>query len=260
MSNRSFGHSGRIVVFGTYQAEDHPRVRVLAEGLAAHGYDILEINEPLDLSTDDRVRLLRQPWRLPLLFAHVVRCWWRLWRRGRAISDGVDAVLVGYLGHFDVHLARRVFPGVPVLLDHLIFAAGTAADRGLSPGVRTRVLARLDISALEAADVIVVDTEEHAERVPVHLAHRVVICRVGADRSWFAARRQHPGPPDGEVLRVIFFGVFTPLQGTPVIAEALAELEDRTDLHVIMVGHGQDYDACRDMVPDSAPVTWQSWV
>jgi glycosyltransferase involved in cell wall biosynthesis len=253
-------HPARIVVFGTYQAEDHPRVRVLAEGLAAHGYEILEINEPLGLTTDDRVRLLREPWRLPLLFAHLIRCWWRLWRRGRSNRDGVDAVLVGYLGHFDVHLARRVFPGVPVLLDHLIFSASTAADRGLSPGVRTRVLAQMDSSALQAADVIIVDTEEHAKRVPANLTDRVVVCRVGADATWFAARRGIAQRPGSGPLRVIFFGVFTPLQGTPVIAEALAELHDRTDLEVTMVGHGQDYQACRGLVPETAPVTWRNWV
>ncbi len=126
--------AGRIVVFGTYQIQDHPRVGVLAEGLAARGYVVTEVNEPLGLTTAERVSLLREPWRLPVLAARLVQCWWRLWRRGRAVRDDVDAVLVGYLGHFDVHLARRVFRGVPIVLDHLIFAAGTAADRGVPRG------------------------------------------------------------------------------------------------------------------------------
>jgi glycosyltransferase involved in cell wall biosynthesis len=260
VSDRSARPSGRIVVFGTYQVEDHPRVLVLAEGLAAHGYEILEINEPLGLSTDDRVRLLRQPWRLPLLFVHLIRCWWRLWRRGRAARGPFDAVLVGYLGHFDVHLAKWIFGKVPILLDHLIFAAGTAADRGVSPGLRTRTLARLDRSAMKAADVIIVDTREHLEQVPVDLAERVVTCLVGADSRWFAARQEQVEHPAGGPLRVIFFGLYTPLQGAPVIAQALTELVGRADVQVSMVGHGQDYQACRDLVPDSAPVTWRSWV
>ncbi len=250
----------RVVVFGTFQVQDHPRIRVLAEGLAAHGYVVSEINEPLGLSTADRVALLRQPWRLPLLAARLVRCWWRLWRRGRAVREDVDVVLVGYLGHFDVHLARRVFRGVPIVLDHLIFAAGTAADRGVPRGMRTRMLGRLDRSALKAADVIVVDTVEHAQRVPAALADRVVICLVGADQSWFAARPERTERPAGDPLRVIFFGLFTPLQGAPVIAQALAALVERTDLEVTMVGHGQDYRRCRDLVPSTAPVTWLSWV
>ena len=42
-----------------------------------------------------------------------------------------DVVLVGYLGHFDVHLARLLFRGVPVVLDHLVGASDTARDRRL---------------------------------------------------------------------------------------------------------------------------------
>ena len=231
----------------------HRRVRHLSSsrttpgcGCSPRDWPLTDTRSPrstsrLGLSTADRVRVLRQPWRLPLLFGHLVRCWWRLWRRGRAVRGHVDAVLVGYLGHFDVHLARRVFGAVPILLDHLIFAAGTAVDRGVSPGVRTRILARLDRSAMKAADVIIVDTQEHAEQVPADLADRVVTCLVGADSSWFAARRQHVEEAAEGPLRVIFFGLFTPLQGTPVIAQALAELGDRNDVQVTMVGHGQDY-------------------
>jgi len=248
------------VVFGTYQAQDHPRVRVLAEGIAAHGFDVSEINEPLGLSTADRVRLLRQPWRLPVLATRLIRCWWRLWRRGRAVRGEVDAVLVGYLGHFDVHLARRTFPGVPILLDHMIFAAGTAADRGVQPGLRTRMLSRLDRSALQAADVIVIDTEEHAAQVPTALTDRTVICPVGADSSWFAAGGARPGRPAGRPLRVVFYGLYTPLQGTPTIGDALRLLADRNDIEVTMVGRGQDYQAVRRLVPLTAPVSWIDWL
>ena len=250
----------RIALFGTYQAEDHPRVRVLAEGLAAHGYVITEINEPLGLTTSDRVSILRQPWRLPILLSRLLRCWWRLWRQARIQRDLVDAVLVGYLGHFDVHLAKLVFRGVPILLDHLIFAGGTAVDRGVSPGVRTRLLDLLDGAALRAADLIIVDTEEHAAQVPNDLADRVVLCLVGADEAWYAAREDLHEADFEAPLTVVFFGLFTPLQGTPVIADALARLADRSDVHVTMVGHGQEYQQCRELVPPTAAVDWLEWV
>src|SRR5437879_2850084 len=121
----------RIIAFGTYQADSHPRVRVLIEGLRAAGHSVVEINEPLGLSTADRVAMLNKPWTVPAFGFKMLALWRRLSRRGRAEADqGADAVLVGYLGHFDVHLAKRLFRGTPIILDHLIFAAGTAIDRG----------------------------------------------------------------------------------------------------------------------------------
>jgi hypothetical protein len=108
--------------------------------------------------------MLRNPLALPRLGWRVARCWLTLWQRSRRYRrdrDWPDAVVVGYLGHFDVLLARRLFPHVPVVLDHLVGASDTARDRGVAGGLRQRLLGGLDDAALAAADVVVVDTEEH---------------------------------------------------------------------------------------------------
>ncbi len=252
----------RIVIFGTYQADSHPRIRVLAEGLAAAGHEVTEINEPLGMTTADRVSMLQRPWTVPLLAGRLLTRWARLWRRGRAAHRaGVDAVLVGYLGHFDVHLARRVFGrSTPIALDHLIFAQGTAVDRGAKRGLITRALGVVDRSALSAADVIVLDTAEHAARVPARLAGRVVVCLVGADHRWFAAgNRAAPAPLPGAPVQVAFFGLYTPLQGARTIGEALGLIADRTDIVVTMIGTGQDLSAAKSAA-GAADVQWRDWI
>src|SRR4051795_6529144 len=109
---------------GTYDVARHPRVGVLLEGLRGRGDEVVEANAPLPLDTAGRVRMLQQPWRLPLLALQLAGCWWSVVRRARgaAAAGAPDAVLVGYLGHFDVHLARLLFPrrgGTPIVLDHL---------------------------------------------------------------------------------------------------------------------------------------------
>jgi len=94
----------RTIIFGTYDTAMHPRIATIAEGLAAAD------------ST-----LLNATYRLGLLLRIVLTC---LLSRGRSagLSPGSpaagsgsrhgrrlgrpDAVVVGYLGHFDVHLAR----------------------------------------------------------------------------------------------------------------------------------------------------------
>ena len=65
------------------------------------------------------------------MLARIAFAWARLVVKARAIEKP-DAVIVGYLGHLDVHLARLLWPGVPVALDHLISLADTARDCGVA--------------------------------------------------------------------------------------------------------------------------------
>jgi glycosyltransferase involved in cell wall biosynthesis len=257
----------RLLFFGTYDASAHPRVRVLRDGLAAHGATVLECNVPLGLSTASRVAMLARPWRLPLLGIRLVRCWATLvvraarFRRGGDGTRGSwpDAVVVGYLGHFDVLLARRLFPHVPVVLDHLIGASDTATDRGVGDGLRQRLLARLDAAALSRADLVVVDTDEHRDALPDEYRGRALVVPVGAPADWFVTSPARAG--DGP-LRAVFFGLFTPLQGAPVIGAALARLAAAgwPAVEVTMVGRGQDLERTQALAGVHPGVRWLDWV
>ena len=62
---------------------------------------------------------------------------------------------------------------------------------------------------------------------------------------------------------MVFFGLFTPLQGAPTIARALAILEDRgVRIDVTLIGDGQDAKAVREALPsgESVRVSWIDWV
>lgn len=271
-----------IVAFGTYDVSRHPRVGVLVDGLRAHGYAVHELVRPLGLSTAARVRMLREPWRLGALAVRLLACWAVLVRDAlahRRRHGAPDAVLVGYLGHFDVVLARLLFPRTPVVLDHLVFAADTAADRG-ARGARVRLLRGLDRLATACADVVVLDTAEHAAMLRAlapRRAGRGVVVPVGAARAWERAweraerhREAGSGPGDGgEVvagpLRVVFFGLFTPLQGTRVLADALADALPRAaaagrPVEVTLAGGGQDLPDVRARLAGVPGLTWHDWV
>lgn len=260
----------RVLSFGTYDVQAHPRIGILIDGLRESGCEVVEVNVPLGLDTAARVSMLRDPRRLGLLARRLLRCWGelavracRVRRRGRP-----DVVLVGYLGHFDVLLARRLFPGTPIVLDHLIFAADTALDRAASGPVRDRLLRALDRAALRAADVVVVDTAEHAELVPPGDRGKALVVPVGAPRAWWAARtsardwqppvESAPEDPD-RPLRVVFFGLFTPLQGAPVVGAALGRLADRAYVSALMIGSGQDLELTRLAAAANPRVEWRAW-
>lgn len=261
----------RVVAFGTYDATAHPRIRVLVDGLRERGVDVRELVEPLGLDTAQRVGMLRRPWRLPLLAARLGRRWLTLARRARRLGrdEWPSHVLVGYLGHFDVLLARVLFPSATIVLDHLVFAAGTARDRGVRTGLRTALLGGLDRLAIAAADVVVTDTAEHAAQVPPRRRRDTVVVAVGATRAWFDAGSRAATtrtPAAGDPLGVVFFGLFTPLQGAPVIAEALRLLDRRgVELRATLVGSGQDAAAVRSILAAIRPggtveVIWLDWV
>jgi glycosyltransferase involved in cell wall biosynthesis len=285
----------RVLFFGTYDADSHPRVAVLRDGLAAAlaGTDLAgtvdECNVPLGLSTAARVSMLRRPWQLPRLVLRLAACWARLIRCARR-RPRPDVVVVGYLGHFDVLLARRLFRDATIVLDHLVGASDTATDRGVSGGLRQRLLRGLDSRALAASDIVVVDTAEHLAALPATHRAKAVVVAVGAPTAWFNAddaaqaagaeadrseaarseadRSQAAGSgaagSEGAwsqvpSLSVVFFGLYTPLQGTPTIGAALAAVAD-APINVTMIGSGQDLAETRSLASANAAVTWLDWV
>lgn len=112
-----------VLAFGTYSVRKHPRVGILIDGLRKNGCNVEEINQPLLLSTAQRVEILKKPWKVFGFGWNLLRLWRLLSKQAHAWTKKngkPDAVLVGYMGHFDVLLAHHVFKGVPIILDHLI--------------------------------------------------------------------------------------------------------------------------------------------
>jgi glycosyltransferase involved in cell wall biosynthesis len=251
----------RTIIFGTYDTAMHPRIATIAEGLAARGVDVVECNIPLGLSTADRVDMLAKPWKAGALAARLASRWFGLAAKARRLGRP-DAVVVGYLGHFDVHLARLLYRRgkVPLVLDHLISAAGTARDRRISGGgLKQRLLTLIDAAALRAADIVVVDTEEHLEIVPEKYRHKALVVYVGAPEPWHAAAVEPSAASESGPLKVVFYGLYTPLQGTPVIGEALGRIAG-APVEVTMIGRGQDEAATKRAAAANTAVRWLDWV
>ena len=62
-------------------------------------------------------------------------------------------------------------------------------------------------------------------------------------------------------LRVVFFGIYTPLQGAPVIGEAIRLLDpDPEKVRFTMAGRGQDLAHTKELAGDSPAVEWIDWV
>jgi glycosyltransferase involved in cell wall biosynthesis len=260
----------RTIIFGTYDVAMHPRIATIAEGLAARGFDVTECNIPLGLTTADRVDMLAKPWKAGGLVARLASRWFGLAAKARRLGRP-DAVVVGYLGHFDVHLARLLYPRrrVPIVLDHLISAAGTAKDRRIAGnGLKQRLLTLIDAAALRAADIVLVDTEEHLEIVPEKYRPKAVVVPVGAPTPWHEAAQEPSATGSSTTgssttgsgpVKVVFYGLYTPLQGTPVIGEALGRIAG-APVEVTMIGRGQDEAETKRAAAANQSVRWLDWV
>lgn len=253
------GDLGDVLFFGTYDERLHPRIQVLRQGLTAHGAHVTVINEPLGIGTAQRIEMMRSPLRLVQFAGTLLRRWLGLVRRARRLPRRPDVVVVGYLGHFDVRLARRLFRDSTIVVDHLVGLSDTARDRRLDGrrGV-TRGLEALDQKAMAAADVVVFDTDEHLE----HLGHGVpggIVVPVGAPDQYFAAGDGR-SRSDDDVLEVLFFGLFTPLQGATTIGRAISLLRDDPRIRFTIVGDGQDRAEAHEVAKVNPHVTWIPWV
>jgi glycosyltransferase involved in cell wall biosynthesis len=224
--------------------------------LCERGAAVDVYNVPLGYSTAARVDVARRPWRALALLGRIGASWLRLLWRSRGCRPAV--VVVGYLGQFDVLLARLRFPRSTIVLDHLVGLGDTVRDRRLA---RFRGLAKLldlvDDLAARAAHVVLVDTAEQGEQIAPRYRAKVVVVPVGAPRAWFDARP--PETPSAGPLRVVFFGSFTPLQGAIVVAEAIGRLTE-DPIRWTLIGRGQDFDAVEHRLRDVRTVEWVEWV
>ncbi len=161
-----------------------------------------------------------------------------------------DLVIVGYPGHLDMAAARRAARGRPVVLNPLVSLADTLVeDRGRFErgSLAARALARIDRAAFRSADLVVADTEAHAELFRKLGARRVVVCLVGAEERVFRPGWAGGGP-------FLFVGKLIPLHGLDTILAA-ARLAPELPLRVVGGGQLEPLLAGRP-----ANVEWVPWV
>jgi len=162
---------------------------------------------------------MRDGWRAGVPTAlRLVRAEVRLAHR---LSGTFNATIVGYPGHLDVLAVRRALPGVPLVLNPLVSLADTlVGDRARfrARSFAARVLHAIDRRAFSAADVVVADTDAHAELFSSLGARAVEVVPVGAEERIF-----HPRQDPAEA-HVLFVGKLIPLHGIETILGAARSL------------------------------------
>lgn len=236
--------TGGVLLCGAWdEGPGYPRATMLRHALHAQDEEVAQCRLPGPGA--GKRGLLRAPWRWPFwLFSEWRRRRWlrRIFRM--SVADARPRVIVvPYPGHTLVGEIARL-ARVPVVLDLFLSAYDTAVlDRQLhregSPVAR--LLRRLDTKACQAADLVLLDTPEHAD-------HVAALTGVPRDRfDWVpigdpaAPREIAPWPAAAGPLRLLFFGTDVPLHGLPVLLDAVAACPG---VHLTLVG-GSPADRAR---------------
>jgi glycosyltransferase involved in cell wall biosynthesis len=165
---------------------------------------------------------------------------------------GFDAFIVGYPGHFDLPAAQRAARGTPIVFNPLVSLADTlvADRRRFRPGsLAARALQAVDRSAFRRADLVVADTQAHAQYFAGLAGLAVVeVCFVGAEERLF-----RPGWRLPKRFTALFVGKLIPLQGVETI---LAAARLAPDIPFRIVGSGQLAPILSSTPPNVEHVPW----
>lgn len=253
----------RVLMWGSYDL-GKPRTRILREGLARLGVEVIEIHADIWSRHEDKSRLGRGAMLLALLrlFATYPVLLWRYLR-----APDHQLVLVPYMGQFDVLVLWLVarLRGKPVVWDMFLSLYDTVAhDRALtSPrSLSARFLWLLEWLGCRAANLVLMDTAAHARHVAGLFGLRsghVVAVPVGAEPEAF--RRLDPPLAHSGPTRILFYGQMIPLHGISVVLDAALSPRGRLR-HWTLIGTGQDRPLVEAALASAevAHIDWREWV
>lgn len=230
----------RVAYFGTWE-RGYPRNDQVISALESAGVEVDLVHEEMWAGTH---KFGLTPLVLPRLGAAELRL-------ARAtVSSGIDAVIVGYPGHFDLWSAKRhrkpvVFNAMVSLYDTFVEDRERFRDGSLA----ARALRRLDRAAFRAADLVVADTRANADFMS-ELAglDEVGVCFLGAEERLF-----RPAWRRTEDFHVLYVGKPAPLHGLELILEAARLLPD---VPFRIVGTGQVTDVLETRPRNVEHVSW----
>ena len=235
-----------VAYFGTYDPA-YPRSAVTISGLRERGVAVYELRAPLPGLTAAEMATAAGVTRLGagLAAAHIT-----LLRKLRGRVP-IDAIVVGYPGHFMVPLGRvaATLCRTRLVFDPLVSLWDTfAGDRGLldARGCRSIAVRAIDEVAFRLPDLVLADTTAHAAYYQEALGvsrSRLAVVPVGAlpvPEADGSARRLRADEP----LRVFQYGKWSPLHGADTVVAA-ADLLRHESFQFVLAGEGQLSSALR---------------
>lgn len=259
MNNNQNYHNGdiktlnrlRVCFFGTYDQNFSSNQMVL-RGLKDNGVEVTEVNlhTPVtligrkeDISWLKLLRRVLRKWRfLPLVVDH----WSEL--------NQIDAIYIGYPGHFDTLLA---WPVAKILKKKLIynplfiFYTGFSEEQGIlnKQSFMGQLAKWGEGTVFKLVDLVLADTpyqKQHLTQLFNLNANKIQVLPVGADERIYKYSPYHPSP--NHELNVVYYGLYSPIHGLEHLIEAARILRNESKIKFTLIGKGNKYQETYSLV------------
>ncbi|MFQ5454850.1 MAG: glycosyltransferase [Nitrospirota bacterium] len=241
----------KVCYFGTYsRQEGYPMNRVIIEGLRKNNVEVIECHSNL-WKDREKIEGKFNLFSIPVFILRLLYTYVCLIRKFFKI-ESYDILIVGYIGHFDIFLARflNMFKGKrPIIFNALFSLYETIViDRRFIPtnSLRGRLLWVIDKYSCYMADRVILDTNEHI----YYFIKEFGLARDKFIKILVGSEQFSVTNPDGRIKKkpytndlfnIIFFGTYIPLHGIEYIVKAAKAVEEHEDIQFILIGSGQIY-------------------
>ena len=255
-SKTSVGKLSSVVCLGTYDVSK-PRVRILLRGLRENNVNVTECHFDVWGSVKDKTRL-RGFFSFITILKNFICAYPYLIFTYLSLPKH-DAVLIGYLGLFDILILwpfiklRRM----PLIWDVFIPLYNTVVeDRELLDKCNplSYILWGMEWLAMTLADRIIIDTKTHGDYLSeAYYCSRAKIgsVLVGVEPDFFQTFHT-PISQEGKdesATNVLFYGQFIPLHGIDTIVRA-AKLTEKENVQWVLIGKGQEQKRIQQLIDE----------
>lgn len=255
-----------VCYFGTYDRY-RPRNRIMINTLRKNGVEVLECHFSPWLEVEDKSQIGKLRW-LSIGFRFL---WAYFFLVIRYLTIGRhDIVVVGYLGHFDMFIARPLafLRKKPLIFDAFLSLYDTVVEdrKLLKPySLLARFLFWIDRTACRFADLILLDTQSHID----YFVKTFDLCREKFHRVFVGAEEDLFYPCENDInqddfirpFQVLFYGQFIPLHGIEIIVKA-AKLIESEGVKFALIGKGQESAKIHSLIKELniSNIRWIEWV
>ncbi len=233
-----------ICFFGTYESS-FPRTITLKEACRIKRFKVIECHKPFWENMTQKVEffsiisMIKYGFKLMLAYTSLAVRYLKL--------ENHDVVVVGYNGYFDIPLAKLltkirkkpliftpVFPLYETLVEDRKYVNKTS--------IKSKIIHLIDEISCRLADFIIIETDSYIDyyceefKIPRGKYFKIPL---GADETNYFHRQQKVQKKDPNLLKLLFYGKFIPLQGISYIIKAAKILEKNKDVEFEIIGSGQ---------------------
>lgn len=237
----------RVCFWGSFD-RSYARHQILARGLQENGVEIFYCHEAVWQRSADKTKDYGGIFGKFVLAFQLSWAYFKLVVRYFFVPRH-DVMLVGFLGHFDMIVARflTLLFRRKLVFDAFISLYDTSVlDRALIPekSITARFLKRLDRLSCWLADLVLLDTAEHVDYFVTDLACRsstFLALPVGANDAVYSPSKIGGSERSSDsALSVLLYCKFAPLHGVETVLGAARILEQKgVELNLQLIGEGQ---------------------